>query len=108
MGKKTYHPKFPRGPCAHVYAVASGRFSKGDRCMADGRADIDGICRCYKHRLVSHTVKTIIQTKTRLLKDLERIKQAIVKLKRIKGLAEKAAKRFGTSWDLIDSGTIPN
>jgi hypothetical protein len=108
MGKKTYYPKFPRGPCAHVYAVASGKFSKGDLCMADGRLDIDGICRCYKHRLVSHTVKAIIQTKTRLLKDLERIKQTFVKLKRVKGLAEKAAKRFGTSWDSFDSGTTPN
>jgi hypothetical protein len=108
MGKKTYYPKFPRGPCAHVYAVASGKFSKGDLCMADGRVDIDGICRCYKHRLVSHTVKAIIRTKARLLKDLERIKQAIVKLKSVKGLAEKAAKRFGTSWDSIENGTTLN
>jgi hypothetical protein len=49
-----------------------------------------------------------MRTKARLLKDLENIKQAIVKWKSVKGLAEKAAKRFGTTWDSIDSGTTPN
>ncbi len=65
--------------------------------MADGRVDIDGIIRCYEHRLASPTVKAVIRAQTKLLKDLERRKQTIVKLKSVKGLVETAAKRFGTS-----------
>lgn len=100
MGKKVYLRKFSKGPCVHVYASASGDFRKGDRCMVEGRADLDGMHRCFKHKLLNHTRAVILNMK-RLIKDFGKISQEITKLKAIEGLTYKAATRFGPSWDIM-------